>query len=435
MPGHDHRYQQRSGQGRWRQLAAGIARMNVLSAPPVASASAPFTVELISAERATRSWLRLQFPAALETRFETDTRRARIWNIRLTVPLGLFFYILFTDADRWILPDLGWVPISVRLCLVLPTGLFAMWMCGWATDRAREFFISVAISATLLFPLGFMLCSHAPLAPYTSLVVLLVSMHGNITMRVRFHWACIFSIITVAGMAFVLLCRPDYSPGIRSMIAIATITCVTFGIVANNQLEHAERRSFLHAMLDTIRAEQLSLDKEALSQLSLVDPLTGIANRRAFDRRLIELVRRARAGGPPFALLLVDVDHFKAYNDHYGHPGGDACLVRVGQLLRDSTGRRQDLVARYGGEEFAILLSDCDAEDGLRIGQALCRTIGDAGIEHLNRSDGEVFVSVSIGVAAGALPGTSCNADDIVAAADRNLYTAKHEGRNRAFGS
>jgi diguanylate cyclase (GGDEF)-like protein len=214
------------------------------------------------------------------------------------------------------------------------------------------------------------------------------------------------------------------------MMANATLTCVAFGLVVNNQLERAERRSFLYKLLETVRAEQLSLDKEKLSVLSLVDPLTGLANRRAFDRRLAELLGHYRVTGTPFALLMADVDHFKRFNDHYGHPEGDACLARIGDVLRRS-GRDQDMVARYGGEEFAILLPDCTAADAMRIGQNVCTAVASAGIPHANRGDGETMVTMSIGGTACDRFGRLATAEIVITAADRNLYAAKRAGRNR----
>jgi diguanylate cyclase (GGDEF)-like protein len=390
--------------------------------------------KLLHDELSRRPLLRLQFPPMLEMRYEADTRRARCWHIGLTIPLGLFYYVVFSLPDRWILPDLRWVPLVCRLCLVTPVGLIAMWLCGLESAALRERFISVGILLTALIPIGFMAVSNAPLAPYTMLVVLLVSLFGNATMRIRFRYACLFSALTIAAIAALLLWRADLNTGVAVMLAISTLACVTFGVVANNQLERAERRSYLHQLLETVRVGELSIDKERYSALSLVDPLTGLANRRAFDRRLRELLHTHTAAGIPFALLLADVDHFKRYNDRYGHPAGDACLVRVADILRGATGRKQDLAARYGGEEFAILLTDCTALDAIRIAQAICAAVAAARIAHDNRDDGENFVSISIGVGATDQEGGIASPDDVVAAADVNLYAAKRQGRNRVNG-
>src|SRR5678809_1408269 len=107
--------------------------------------------------------------------------------------------------------------------------------------------------------------------------------------------------------------------------------------------------------------------RDRLSVMSQTDALTGLANRRAFDQRLAEEVSRAARHGVPVSLLIVDIDHFKAYNDHYGHPAGDACLRRVASVLRECAGRPSDLVARVGGEEFAVLLPHQGSADAMRV--------------------------------------------------------------------
>jgi diguanylate cyclase (GGDEF)-like protein len=405
--------------------------MKLLSADPDPDDPSLLTIDRIAAEIARRPLIRLQFPPLLEARYEKDTRRARSSNIRLTIAIGLFSYVIYTLMDRWILPDLGWVPAACRIGIVPSVGFFAMWMCSWASAKLREAFIAVGVTLAMMFPVGFILVSRAPLAPYTMLAVVLVSMFGNITMRLRFHWACIFSAVTILSVGTLLVGRPDLPSGIAAMLAISTLTCVCFGLVANNQLERAERLSYLHTLLEAVRIAQLSIDNQIFSALSLVDPLTGLANRRAFDLRLAELLRDYKASGAPFALLLADVDHFKRFNDHFGHLAGDACLVRVGQLLRDTACRQQDLVARYGGEEFAIVLGDCTAHDASWIGQAICTAVTAAAIPHANSPDGCSVVSLSIGIAACDGPGSPCTIEGIIAAADRNLYAAKGAGRNR----
>ena len=153
---------------------------------------------------------------------------------------------------------------------------------------------------------------------------------------------------------------------------------------------------------------------------------------------------RALRSGAPLSLLMIDVDHFKAYNDHYGHVAGDLCLQRVAQALSQSIGRVGDLVARYGGEEFAVLLPDTDGTQATAIGQRLCDAVRAMNIEHL-AAQGRPQVTVSIGSASAlpaftAVPGmphTSHPASARDAArhlfeqADAALYRAKQSGRDQ----
>lgn len=168
---------------------------------------------------------------------------------------------------------------------------------------------------------------------------------------------------------------------------------------------------------------------DALRALTLTDPLTGVANRRAFDERLEAEWRRCARAGLPVALILADVDHFKAYNDHYGHPAGDACLVQVAAALRRGAGRTHDLVTRYGGEEFAILLPQLDASGAEGVARRLQEELARLGIAHA-ASPTAPHLTVSMGLAS-LVPQDAQVATTLVAAADALLYQAKAGGRNQ----
>ena len=188
---------------------------------------------------------------------------------------------------------------------------------------------------------------------------------------------------------------------------------------------------------------------EALRQISNVDALTGVANRRRFDDALETEWRRGRRARNPLSLLMVDVDHFKLYNDRYGHPAGDACLRRVADALSKVGVRPADLVARYGGEEFALVLPDTPRSGAERVAWHCLQSVGALAIAH-DASPTAPCISVSIGIAcydvesacwvehAESSPFADdathrCTASDLVHAADKALYAAKQAGRARAM--
>ncbi|HEX2078509.1 MAG TPA: diguanylate cyclase [Longimicrobium sp.] len=174
--------------------------------------------------------------------------------------------------------------------------------------------------------------------------------------------------------------------------------------------------------------ERLRRANRRLARLSSRDDLTGIANRRRFDRRLGLEWRRAGRAGQPLTLLLGDIDCFKDYNDLHGHQQGDACLRRVAQALADSLHRAGDLVARYGGEEFAILLAGTDAEHGATTAEMLRARIEELSIPH-GASGVAPVVTLSLG-ACTLHPRAGLPPNALVERADRALYRAKREGRN-----
>ena len=174
---------------------------------------------------------------------------------------------------------------------------------------------------------------------------------------------------------------------------------------------------------------QLQIANHTLQMLSCQDGLTGIANRRHFEETLRKDWRQAMRDQTPLSLILVDVDHFKAFNDYYGHQAGDACLKRVAQTLSLSLSRPGDVVARYGGEEFAVLLADTDLAGAVKVARTLCENVQDLGIPH-EQSATAPMVTISLGVAA-ANPTQETGAEMLLRAADDALYRAKALGRNR----
>jgi diguanylate cyclase (GGDEF)-like protein len=177
---------------------------------------------------------------------------------------------------------------------------------------------------------------------------------------------------------------------------------------------------------------------DELRRTATTDSLTGVANRRQFDESLEREWLRARRSGEPVALLMIDVDHFKLYNDLYGHPKGDVCLKHVAQALLSACKRPADLVARYGGEEFMILLPQTPRCGAQRIAQQVLDAVAALGIFHED-SQTTHYVSVSVGIACFD-DASACwenlsqalRASDLVQAADKALYSAKEAGRGQA---
>jgi diguanylate cyclase (GGDEF)-like protein len=173
--------------------------------------------------------------------------------------------------------------------------------------------------------------------------------------------------------------------------------------------------------------ELLESANTQLEALSLEDDLTGIANRRSFERALTDEWNRARRGEQPLALILLDLDHFKELNDKRGHPAGDDCLRRVGKFLSETIRRSGEMVARYGGEEFAILLPGVDADVAIRVAETLRDGIERLSVPYGNGTGRRM--TASCGVAA-MVPAANLTPEGLVANADRALYAAKHSGRN-----
>jgi two-component system, chemotaxis family, response regulator WspR len=174
--------------------------------------------------------------------------------------------------------------------------------------------------------------------------------------------------------------------------------------------------------------QRLSTLSRKLRLLSNLDGLTGIANRRFFDQAYEREWRRALRQGHPLAVLMIDIDYFKPYNDYFGHAQGDECLKRVARCLLEALRRPGDLLARYGGEEFVVVLPDTDHNGVLVVGEALRRGVEQLGLPHPHSCTSPV-VTVSVGGAAVA-PREGQSQDDLLAEADRALFCAKGMSRN-----
>lgn len=175
----------------------------------------------------------------------------------------------------------------------------------------------------------------------------------------------------------------------------------------------------------------LKRQSDAMRELTLTDALTGVANRRSFNEAIQNEWRRCARSAMPLSVIMIDIDHFKLYNDAYGHQAGDSCLKQVADTMLQCAGRSPDLLARYGGEEFVILLPRVGAQGAETVAERILASVRALAIPHRMSSAGDT-VTVSLGVAT-LLPGTGGTPDALVRCADNALYRAKKDGRNRFY--
>jgi diguanylate cyclase (GGDEF)-like protein len=175
------------------------------------------------------------------------------------------------------------------------------------------------------------------------------------------------------------------------------------------------------------RERELVATNDRLTVMASIDMLSGLANRRGFQSRLDFEWMKAQQYNCELSLLMIDVDHFKLYNDTYGHPEGDACLTRLGETLAGIAADTMGFAGRYGGEEFCLLLPNTGPVKALGIGETVRAAIQDLGMPHATSS--HQIVTVSVGVAV-TLPNEDQRPGDLIEAADAALYAAKHRGRN-----
>ena len=209
----------------------------------------------------------------------------------------------------------------------------------------------------------------------------------------------------------------------------------TYQVVSRLSLDlMAANRSLEHRVVERTAAlqkanEALLVANQKLEVYSQTDGLLRIANRKYFDSRLIDEWNRAIRERYPIGLLMIDVDFFKHYNDHYGHLAGDACLQAIAKAASSKMVRAIDLLARFGGEEFVAMLPSTDLDGAHKVALGICEAVSRLNIPHASSSVAD-HVTVSIGVTS-ILPDRKSATDEAVAAADQALYAAKQQGRNR----
>ncbi len=235
----------------------------------------------------------------------------------------------------------------------------------------------------------------------------------------------------------VALAEIEVEPRFYRTVSFAALVAVALLGTALGAHRLAERRLRRRAaVLESEvreRTEQLREANRQLAALAAIDALTGLANRRTLQETIEREVRRAFRSRRELSLVMVDIDHFKLYNDSLGHLGGDECLRRVAMALRSAAARPADLVARYGGEEFAILLPETSAAQALVIAERLRETVEKLALPHPS-SPVAGWVTLTAGVA-GLVPGLGADPKALIAVADEALYRAKQAGRNRVLAA
>ncbi len=259
---------------------------------------------------------------------------------------------------------------------------------------------------------------------------------------------------------FLVMLIAAFAPTLKQMIGLSVILCAAYGTVLYlDSLETgllSEGRLigltvllmtsiFYGATTETVRKEKqrlagLLVEITALKQLeeelkdqSGVDWLTALANRRRFDELFTQEWGRTRREGAPLAVLMMDIDDFKAFNDTYGHQAGDHCLQRVARAIKGTVCRPGDVVARYGGEEFVVLLPKTDAKNAAMVAESMRANVEALNIPHINSRVTD-RVTVSTGVAA-LIPTQDAEPGALINFADQALYQAKREGRNRVISN
>jgi diguanylate cyclase (GGDEF)-like protein len=371
-----------------------------------------------------RPWWKLRLPAALEAAFEAVTGPARCRRLIVFGFVGIVLYDFYLLSDLRLVPDIFGSAMLLRLGVVTPLAVVVMLVLRSRPPpvlrESLQAGLIVVIAASVLW---LTYASQSPMHVHRHAGIVLIVLFANVVQRIRFPYATAASLVTLALYAATVMQLHEL-PQVSRMTAIVVLAnVVLFTLMANHALERDARREFLFRVQDNLRRDELEKTAQR-------DPLTGLGNRRHLDRALERLWPEAHARGESIAMLMLDIDAFKAYNDHYGHLAGDTCLQRLSSVVAAELRSPEDIVARFGGEELVMVFARMRLSDGLAIAERIRRAVEAVGIPHAASPTG--VVTASIGVAAG-IPSPDLAQHDFLAAADAALYAAKRNGRNQVW--
>lgn len=366
----------------------------------------------------TRGYGTLRFPEPLESDFRAHHLMASVRWVRMCLFVAVGTSIGFAIIDHWVINAHNMIPDVVRFGLQLPV----LFICLLAT--VKRFYVNWYQLAMQvggpLFGIGtVLLASHAQ-PEHTPLVgarILLVAFFFFFMSGLRMVQALRGNLVILGALitAGIVGLMPSE---VATYLSFALVCAIVIGSAGAYALEYANRTSFL--------------ERKLLVEIAELDGLTHLLNRQTFEARVRDNWRRAIAEHRAVTVMMIDVDHFKRYNDHYGHQAGDECLRRVATAVRAAVGTRAgDFVARYGGEEIIAVLFDRSVAEAQEVAQKVVTDVGSLDIPHATAIEC-TRVSVSVGAATQVPPVTS-SYDAIVRLADSALYAAKRQGRDRSI--
>lgn len=362
-------------------------------------------------------WLRLRFAdAALEADFRRYHLAEFLPRMRKSLPVALALFLAFAMLDALSLPPLVRDGVlGLRLGGIVPV-LALTWVALYVRSLREwlQWLVSASALASGLGIVGIIWVArvHAFGLPYEGII--LATFFSYFLTGLRFVAASLCGwLVFLAYVAMELHVGLNGDTLLYNAFFLATANLI--GCFGNHFLEQAVRQNFCSMV--------------QMHKLAERDFVTGLLNRRAFSTRATGIWRQALRDGRSIGIAMVDVDHFKHYNDHYGHAAGDVALQSVAHVIAEHARRPLDACARYGGEEFVVLWYDVDADHALALAQRMCQAVQALGLPHVASPTAEA-VSISVGLVCTAVH-DAAQWDAALRAADQALYQAKQQGRNR----
>ena len=389
-------------------------------------AGEPSPEMLVEVERAlSDGWFAGSFSTAVEARFQHATSELRNRLAIRVLLSGILIYNLFLPVDAFVIPDVLGLAFLLHICVGTPIALGSLALIRHQNARSVLPLI-VTLGTVVATTLIIFLSSRSPHADLIGCAFVLIITSANTGVILSFKWATLLTLAIDVAAGAAILAHPSLDLASKLFCLLITVGLSFYSMLGAYRIEASVRRAYLFSLRESLRAGTLAAANRQLKGLVDIDGLTGVGNRRQFDD-MLALHWRAEAAS--LALVMLDIDHFKSFNDRHGHQAGDACLRAVASVLERECHGGGIAVTRYGGEEFALLMPGWHLDDAAVMAERLRRAILDLSVR-IGPDSPPVAVTASFGCAA-VLPKSQASALDLVAAADAALYRAKRNGRNR----
>ena len=368
----------------------------------------------------------LRFDRCTEARYEAEHGRWRAAHLRHTIIFGVLLYVLHDISTYLLLPDHYWIIVLMTVFVIVPCSLAVAYAMARVSSGLREMLALGAILTATALPVFMLYYSDAPHSTHMNTEVILCIVFANMVMALRFRHALVYSCLVLIWAISAVLMKQGVDPELKVALCFQFTSVCLLTTYSNYLFERRRCRDYRVSLEARMRAETAETSERQFQEMSKTDALTGLPNRRFLDERLAEWF----SDGRPAAVMMVDIDHFKLFNDTLGHPAGDECLRLIANAFRSAFSEPDLFCARFGGEEFIVAIRDADELQARRLANAVVRSIEALGIAHPGRSDGVEVVTVSVGVAlkSSAEP---VSQNEVLSQADEALYQAKRRGRNR----
>ncbi|MDG6079228.1 GGDEF domain-containing protein [Erythrobacter litoralis] len=365
-----------------------------------------------------------EWPPLLRSVWEEEKRDSVAGELGFLLKLGFALAVAASASDALIAPSVTLAALALRIAILLPLTLLGLRLVRQL--RLGEAKALITVNMTIFGAIAMWVAAHGSaddmvrysMSTVVTLLIGLLILPFTVAEKIRA--ALIFCLGTWAATLY-----PAAFPVIIvSQHIVACITAGIGGVLLARRTWRLESREFLYGLQQRFDREELEETNALLRELSESDPLTGLANRRNLERMFER--QMAQAANDSLALLMIDIDHFKAFNDKHGHQAGDRCLMEVARLLERKLLACGGHVARFGGEEFVAFFRECDLRDGPSMAEDIRMALAALPIATGQKRPSTITASIGVARSRG-----KDDMGDLIARADEALYRAKNRGRNR----